>query len=130
MDAEKEEITDCDSEIDICGETCPFTFVLTKVALEKLRKGQRLMIVLDYPPAVENIPQSAVAQKLAETLLGNQIAETIFLTDGARTSGAVASSAFGAGFGGSVWAIVPSNSAEEFIIEWGRNIPGKISRPR
>jgi len=39
--------------------------------------------------------------------LGNQIPQTIFLAKTARQLGAVAASAFGAGFGGSVWALVP-----------------------
>ncbi|MDO4665932.1 MAG: galactokinase family protein [Actinomycetaceae bacterium] len=60
------------------------------------------------------------SQKLAETHLGNQVPETITLTRLARRIGAVASSAFGAGFGGSVWALVPTRSAEDFAAEWKR----------
>ncbi len=51
---------------------------------------------------------------LAESLLGNQIAETSFLATKARQLGAVAASAFGAGFGGAVWALVPRDEAEKF----------------
>jgi galactokinase len=36
----------------------------------------------------------------------------------AKEQGAVAASAFGAGFGGSVWAMVRSERADEFTAEW------------
>jgi len=48
----------------------------------------------------------------AERMLHNQIAETVFLATRARELGAVAASAFGAGFGGSVWALVTRGEAE------------------
>ena len=44
------------------------------------------------------------SQRDAEALLRNQIAETVELAAAARRIGAIAASAFGAGFGGSVWA--------------------------
>lgn len=50
--------------------------------------------------------------------LGNQVPETMALVDMALSIGAVASSAFGAGFGGSVWAMVPDQDAEGFAAEW------------
>ena len=43
--------------------------------------------------------------ELADTLLGNQVPETIFLARSVRQIGAAAASAFGAGFGGAVWAL-------------------------
>jgi galactokinase len=58
------------------------------------------------------------SQQLAETLLGNQTPETIELARSARSLGAAAASAFGAGFGGSVWALVSSARAEEFRDAW------------
>ena len=51
---------------------------------------------------------------LAESLLGNQVPETSFLAARARQLGAVAASAFGAGFGGAVWALVARDEAETF----------------
>jgi galactokinase len=54
----------------------------------------------------------------AERLLGNQVPETIALARLARDLGAVAASAFGAGFGGSVWAMVKSDRAKDFASEW------------
>ena len=60
------------------------------------------------------------SQQLAETLLGNQVPETIHLAASARRLGAAAASAFGAGFGGSVWAMVPAAGADEMLAEWAR----------
>jgi galactokinase len=62
-----------------------------------------------------NVDQS---QRAAETWLGNQVPETVFLAASARACGAVAASAFGAGFGGSVWALVPQVEATRFQAEW------------
>lgn len=58
------------------------------------------------------------SQELAERLLRNQIPETSFLARSAREAGAVAASAFGAGFGGSVWAMLPEGMAVEFEVRW------------
>lgn len=58
------------------------------------------------------------SQHGAESLLGNQISETISLARSARELGAVAASAFGAGFGGSVWALVRDADVEPFIERW------------
>lgn len=58
------------------------------------------------------------SQRLAETLLGNQVPETVFLAKSARELGAAASSAFGAGFGGSVWAMIEAGSAPGFLHTW------------
>src|SRR2546430_15361358 len=58
------------------------------------------------------------SQHLAERLLGNQIPETIALARAARDLGALASSAFGAGFGGSVWALVPDRDHRTFLDRW------------
>lgn len=60
----------------------------------------------------------ARSQQLAERLLGNQTAETAHLAACARRLGAVAASAFGAGFGGSVWALVPKGDAPAFASAW------------
>jgi galactokinase len=60
----------------------------------------------------------ARSQELAERLLGNQVPETIALVRAARESGALAASAFGAGFGGSVWALVERAGAPAFLDRW------------
>ena len=58
------------------------------------------------------------SQHLAESVLRNQIPETVFLARDARYLGAVAASAFGAGFGGAVWAMVATADREEFMERW------------
>ena len=58
------------------------------------------------------------SQEGAERLLGNQVPETIALARIARSLGAAAASAFGAGFGGSVWALVKTDRADSFKAEW------------
>jgi len=58
------------------------------------------------------------SQELAERHLANQVPETIHLARAARRLGALAASAFGAGFGGSVWALVEADAAETFRAKW------------
>ena len=58
------------------------------------------------------------SQQAAEQLLGNQVPETVFLAAAARRLGAAAASAFGAGFGGSVWALVEADRADGFLAAW------------
>lgn len=58
------------------------------------------------------------SQSNAECLLANQIPETMFLARAARDLGAVAASAFGAGFGGSVWALVSKGIGRQFAESW------------
>lgn len=58
------------------------------------------------------------SQELAERALENQVPETIHLARSARESGAVAASAFGAGFGGSVWAMIRNDGADAFVQAW------------
>ena len=58
------------------------------------------------------------SQQAAESLLGNQVPETIALVRSARALGAIAASAFGAGFGGSVWAMVPASDVACFESHW------------
>ncbi len=58
------------------------------------------------------------SHELADTVLQNQIPETNHLVRRARESGAIAASAFGAGFGGSVWALVRRDDAERFREAW------------
>lgn len=61
---------------------------------------------------------AARSQELAEEKLGNQTPETSHLARSARPCGALASSAFGAGFGGSVWALIERSGADRFLERW------------
>lgn len=62
-----------------------------------------------------------LSQQGSEDGLANQIDETRFLVRDAIDRGALAASAFGAGFGGSVWALLPTAQAEAFGDEWLRS---------
>ena len=59
-----------------------------------------------------------VSHDEADRLLDNQIPETRALASLAYESGAFAASAFGAGFGGSVWALAPAAAAEAVAQRW------------
>lgn len=58
------------------------------------------------------------SQRIADSLLGNQIPQTVSLAAAARDAGALAASSFGAGFGGSVWAMVQKADADAFSKAW------------
>lgn len=58
------------------------------------------------------------SQAMAESRLMNQVPETVWLAAHARDHGAFAATAFGAGFGGAVWALVHADAAESFAASW------------
>ena len=60
---------------------------------------------------------AAESQRDAERWLGNQVPETIDLVALAREVGAAAASAFGAGWGGSVWALARTAEAQALLRE-------------
>jgi len=74
------------------------------------------------------------SQRATEEWLGNHVPETAALAGDARRLGAVAASAFGAGFGGSVWALVTSAEQERFTDAWRASFraqfPGAATRAR
>ncbi|HUI45242.1 MAG TPA: sulfurtransferase TusA family protein [Nitrospirota bacterium] len=47
-----------DKMIDIKGQVCPYTFVRSKLTIEKMKLGEVLEIVTDHRPASENVPRS------------------------------------------------------------------------
>ena len=47
-----------EDELDLSGETCPFTFVRTKLRLEELPVGARLRVRVDSPASARNVPRS------------------------------------------------------------------------
>lgn len=61
------------------------------------------------------------SQQLAELRLCNQVPETVMLQRLARLHGALAASAFGGGFGGSVWAMVDHQKEATFVTQWQRS---------
>lgn len=62
-----------------------------------------------------------ISQQNAERFLHNQTLETVYLQRSAREFGAAASSAFGAGFGGSVYALVRKTESKSFAEKWKEN---------
>ena len=67
-------------------------------------------------------------QKAADKLLGNQIRETVYMAATARACGAPAASAFGAGFGGGVWALMPAAKADGIIDAWAAACRAKFPK--
>lgn len=61
---------------------------------------------------------AAGSHAAAGRLLGTQVPETDALVTLALEHGAIAASAFGAGFGGSVWALVAEGDARRFTRAW------------
>ncbi|MBS4024188.1 MAG: sulfurtransferase TusA family protein [Clostridia bacterium] len=51
-----------DREIDLKEEVCPMPFVRSKLVLEEMEPGQVLRVIVDYPPAVKNVPKSLEIQ--------------------------------------------------------------------
>ena len=60
------------------------------------------------------------SQELTATHLCNTLEETEWLPAAARRLGAHAASAFGAGFGGSVWALAAAKEADALLQAWER----------
>ncbi len=52
------ENTRADKKINIKGLVCPYTFVKSKLAIEEMKVGEVLEILLDYPEASRSIPKS------------------------------------------------------------------------
>ena len=74
------------------------------------------------------------SQEATEQWLVNHVPETAALASEARGIGAPAASAFGAGFGGSVWALVAEGRSAGFAGEWSaryrRQFPEAWARAR
>lgn len=68
------------------------------------------------------------SMELAVSDLRNQVPETVHLAESARTLGAHAASAFGAGYGGSVWALVDDAAVAEFRVAWLDTYLGRFGR--
>jgi tRNA 2-thiouridine synthesizing protein A len=58
MSQPTKERADVQAVLDIRGEVCPFTFVKTKLALEGLKSGQVLRVVVDNDESGDNVPRS------------------------------------------------------------------------
>jgi len=90
---------------------------LTQFANEDARVLEAVRAVRDGDTtALAGLAQES--QDDAERLLRNQTPETSALVEMARRLGAFAASSFGAGFGGSVWALVGKEDARSFPPRW------------
>ena len=57
-----------DKTLDVCGEVCPMPVLRTKRALEEMRAGETLEVIVDYPPSKENVRRLALSE-------GNEVLE-------------------------------------------------------
>lgn len=51
-----------DQLVDITQETCPMTFVRTRLALDRLAPGQTLQVLLKGDEPRRNVPRTAIDQ--------------------------------------------------------------------
>jgi TusA-related sulfurtransferase len=49
-----------DRVLDITSETCPMTFVRTRLALDQMAPGEQLLVLLRGEEPRRNVPQTAV----------------------------------------------------------------------
>jgi tRNA 2-thiouridine synthesizing protein A len=73
--AGKAEAARSDAQLDITGETCPMTFVRTRIALDRLSPGQTLEVTLKGSEPRRSVPAMA-------TSLGHAV--TVQTDDGER----------------------------------------------
>lgn len=67
---------DPDTEIDIRGEVCPYTFVKSKLKIETMNPGEVLRIIIDHEPATENVPRSMESEGHQILVWPNKINDT------------------------------------------------------
>ncbi len=51
-------VLEADKELNLKGKVCPYTFLETMLALEDMEIGDVLRVIVDYPPAVCDVPTS------------------------------------------------------------------------
>ena len=47
-----------DQELNLKGKICPYTFIESMLALEEMKPNEVLRVIVDYPPAVCDVPRS------------------------------------------------------------------------
>ena len=50
------------ADLDITGETCPMTFVRTRLALDRMQPGEVLRVALKGDEPRRNVPRTAAEQ--------------------------------------------------------------------
>ena len=63
--------------IDVCGKICPYPDLDTMTALKKMKKGEILEVLIDYPLSVERIPKG-VKKKGHKVISSEKIDGTVF----------------------------------------------------
>ncbi len=53
---------DFDAMIDISADLCPMTFVRTRLALDRMKPGDVLLVRLKGVEPLENVPRTVVSQ--------------------------------------------------------------------
>ncbi|SCA55877.1 SirA family protein [Candidatus Terasakiella magnetica] len=71
----KEKELHADRFIDITSDTCPMTFVKTKLQIEKMQSGQVIEVLLNEGEPLKNVPLSAEE-------LGHKVLSTTKQEDG------------------------------------------------
>jgi TusA-related sulfurtransferase len=59
--------------LDVTADTCPLTWVRTKLALERLGPGETLVVALPAGEALANVPRSAAEAGHEVTLEGTSV---------------------------------------------------------
>ena len=107
------------------SELVPLLRRLKQFEFETERVVPGLAAALSPPPdtpssrLAELRSLSSASHEAAALALGNLVDATRWLEMRAAALGSLGSSAFGAGFGGSVWAVVPAFEALSFERRWG-----------
>jgi len=47
-----------EQELKLKGKICPYTFIESMLALEDMKPDEVLRVIVDYPPAVCDVPRS------------------------------------------------------------------------
>lgn len=81
---EQEELTPrrphIDRELNLKGKVCPYTFVESMLALEEMKDGEVLRLIVDYEPSACDVPKS-LAKEGYEVLDVRKINDTDWTID-------------------------------------------------
>jgi TusA-related sulfurtransferase len=59
--------------LDVTADTCPLTWVRTKLALERLAPGETLVVEVPEGEALENVPRSAAEAGHQVAVIGTSV---------------------------------------------------------
>jgi tRNA 2-thiouridine synthesizing protein A len=64
-----------DEELNLKGKVCPYTFIESMMALEEMKIGEVLRVIVDYAPSVCDVPKT-LAREGYEVLDVSKVNET------------------------------------------------------